>query len=73
MKNINKRSIFIGLMLAGVIILVAITACLILCPSIRLKLMPEGLASMNKGLIATYILVFVCTICTPILFILKKK
>ena len=71
--KIDERSFLIGLMLAGIAILVAITACLIFSPSIRLKLMPEGLASMNIGLIVAYMLLFVTAICLPITLLLKSK
>lgn len=71
MRNIDERPIFVGLMAAGIAILATITICLIFVPSFRLKLMPEGLFSMN--LVSIYMLIFICAICVPILFLFKNN
>ena len=70
MKKIDKdSSILIGISVAGIAILIALTIWLILSPSLRLKLMSDGLSS----LIAIYLPIFSCCICLPILLRCKKK
>lgn len=69
----DYRSILKGLIVSGFLILTIITGCLIFSSSFRMKLMPEGLFSMNLDLIVAYILVFICSICAPIVLLLRKK